>query len=225
MWPYSLFLTIFHFSFLPSCLWLKNTIQPLHCIAFHHICWPFFPSLSCYCCLKFLIYHSFIFLVFIIQSCSATFYKNRTISHFIPFASVETNFPSHSHLSLFLFTMLFSVPSVPCSDLLALPCILCTRSIQSTHAKIFNGLFLAKSQNLHSVFISVAWQLPSILPPFSFLEILPFPDDSIFSCFSSKLFAHSLFVHRIPSLIPQTKPYFYSVITWSTPQSHLPLFW
>lgn len=175
MWPYSLFLTIFHFSFLPSCLWLKNTIQPLHCIAFHHICWPFFPSLSCYCCLKFLIYHSFIFPVFIIQSCSATFYKNQTISHFIPFASVETNFPSHSHLSLFLFTMLFSVPSVPCSDLLALLCILCTRSIQSTHAKIFNGLFLAKSQNLHSVFISVAWQLPSILPPFSFPWNIAFP--------------------------------------------------
>lgn len=71
--------------------------------------------------------------------------------------------------------MLFSPPSIPCSDLLVLPCILCTRSIQSTHAKIFNGLFLAKSQNLYSVFISVTWQLPSILPPFSFSWNIAFP--------------------------------------------------
>lgn len=194
----------FSFLFLFSWLWLKNTIQPLHCIAFHYVCWPFFPSLSCYCCLKFLIYHSFIFS-YLHYTILLWYFLLKTVSHFSPFASIETNLPSHSHLSLFLFTVLFSIPSIPCSDLLVLPCILCTRSIQSTHAKIFNGLFLAKSQNLYSVFISVTWQLPSILPPFSFSWNIAFPWwFNFLLVLLQAIYSLIFFFHRIPFLIPQT---------------------
>lgn len=159
---------------LPSWHWLKNAIQPLHFIASHHICWPFCHSLTCSSSPRFLIYCEFYFS-YLHYTSLLCYFLLKTISHFIPFASVETTLPSCSHLSLFLFTMLFSIPSISCSDLLALPCILYTQSIQSTHAKIFNGLFLAKSQNLYSVFISVTWQLPSILPPVSFSSHIILP--------------------------------------------------
>lgn len=65
--PYSSLSLIFNFSFLSSWHWLNNAIQSLHFIA-SHICWPFFHSLSCYSCSKFLIYCDGFF--HIIQSCS-----------------------------------------------------------------------------------------------------------------------------------------------------------
>lgn len=54
--PYSSLLLIFNFSFLSSWHWLNSAIQSLHFIASHHTCWPFFHSLSCDSCSKFLIY-------------------------------------------------------------------------------------------------------------------------------------------------------------------------
>lgn len=148
----------------------------------------------------------------------------KTISLFSPVASVETTLPSCSHLSLFLFTKLLSIPSIPCSDLLALPYILCTWSIQSVHAKIFNGLFLAKSQNLYSVFISATWQLPSILPPFSFSWNITLPWWFNFLLVLLQTI-YSLILSPQESLFnPTNKTIVDSMVTSSTSQFHLSLF-
>lgn len=137
--------------------------------ACHHICWAFFHSLL-YCFyisnILFLIYCSFHFP----SHCTIlmSFFPLRTNNSTLqPIYFCGEYFPFVYSFILIFFTMLFSIPLVPCSDLLALHFILCTQSIQRTNAKICNCLFSARLQNVYSVFISVTWHLPLTQPPLS----------------------------------------------------------